>query len=411
MIRRLLLNIDVLLLAVFVLATIAIPVGGEGTGIGTDRRVYPAVAAPVLPKAPETFVDPTFGTTIMRVTDENDGKENANAYSYWPSFNKDSTRFHINSNGRAITYRFDPAGFKILSKEPLFVRNPLGETPRWEDCIWSGAEPNALYAHTRAELLHYDVAAKRYAVIKNFTNILPQGGLIQQMSKSADDNVFAFSIDVTPGDHIGYLVWQKDADSILAKQIVSKYIDEVQVDKSGKFLVIKTGQQGKGQVEVQIADLAGGKVENLIDNPPDSAPGHSDNGDGIVIGADNWENRITFRRLTLPHQVRSVLELKNDWSQDYHISLLADDEEWVLVSFYKGAEQKLASSGVFLNEIVQVATDGSGRVRRLAQHRSVVKEYWDSPRANISRDGRFVIFTSNWQAGGQRDVFILKVPQ
>jgi hypothetical protein len=259
--------------------------------------------------------------------------------------------------------------------------------------------------------LHYDVAAKRYAVIKNFTNILPQGGLIQQMSKSADDNVFAFSIDVTPGDHIGYLVWQKDADSILAKQIVSKYIDEVQVDKSGKFLVIKTGQQGKGQVEVQIANLTTGEVENLIDNPPDSAPGHSDNGDGIVIGADNWENRITFRRLALPHQVRTVLELKDDWSQDYHISLLADDEEWVLVSFYKGAEQKLASSGVFLNEIVQVATDGSGRVRRLAQHRSVVKEYWDSPRANISRDGRFVIFTSNWQAGGQRDVFILKVPQ
>jgi hypothetical protein len=411
MIRRLLLNIDVLLLAVFVLATIAIPVGGEGTGIGTDRLVYPAVAAPALPKARVTFVDPTFGTTIMRVTDENDGKENANAYSYWQSFNKDSTRFHINSNGRAITYRFDPVGFKILSKEPLFVRNPLGETPRWEDCIWSGAEPNALYAHTRAELLHYDVAAKRYAVIKNFTNILPQGGLIQQMSKSADDNVFAFSIDVTPGDHIGYLVWQKDADSILAKQIVSKYIDEVQVDKSGKFLVIKTGQQGKGQVEVQIANLTTGEVENLIDNPPDSAPGHSDNGDGIVIGADNWENRITFRRLALPHQVRTVLELKDDWSQDYHISLLADDEEWVLVSFYKGAEQKLASSGVFLNEIVQVATDGSGRVRRLAQHRSVVKEYWDSPRANISRDGRFVIFTSNWQAGGQRDVFILKVPQ
>jgi hypothetical protein len=40
----------------------------------------------------------------------------------------------------------------------------------------------------------------------------------------------------------------------------------------------------------------------------------------------------------------------------------------------------------------------------------VVKEYWDSPRANISRDGRFVIFTSNVEGRGQRDVFILKVP-
>jgi hypothetical protein len=30
--------------------------------------------------------------------------------------------------------------------------------------------------------------------------------------------------------------------------------------------------------------------------------------------------------------------------------------------------------------------------------------------ANISRDGRFVAFGSNWGGSGRRDVFILKVP-
>jgi Tol biopolymer transport system component len=48
-------------------------------------------------------------------------------------------------------------------------------------------------------------------------------------------------------------------------------------------------------------------------------------------------------------------------------------------------------------------------IRRLAHHRTVYKEYWDSPRADISRDGRFVVFTSNY-GGLRRDVFILKVP-
>ncbi len=99
--------------------------------------------------------------------------------------------------------------------------------------------------------------------------------------------------------------------------------------------------------------------------------------------------------------------MNDDWSQDAHLSLLGDDEQWMLMSFY--IADKLPSSGIFRNEIVLVKTDGSQQVR-LAYHGSVVKDYWDSPRANISRDGRFVAFTSTWGDSGRRDVFILVVP-
>ena len=66
----------------------------------------------------------------------------------------------------------------------------------------------------------------------------------------------------------------------------------------------------------------------------------------------------------------------------------------------------------FGTEVMRVTdeNDGSGRVRRLAHQRSVFKSYWDSPRTNISRHGRFIVFTSNWEGADQRDVFILKVP-
>ncbi len=50
---------------------------------------------PALPKAGETLIDPTFGTTILRLTDERDGKYCINAYSYWPTFNRDSTRLFV----------------------------------------------------------------------------------------------------------------------------------------------------------------------------------------------------------------------------------------------------------------------------------------------------------------------------
>jgi hypothetical protein len=78
----------------------------------------------------------------------------------------------------------------------------------------------------------------------------------------------------------------------------------------------------------------------------------------------------------------------------------------VLVSFYTPHV-----NGVMQGEVVQVATDGSGRVRRLFHHQSVLKAYYDSPRANISRDGRFVAFSSNWGslASGRHDMFVARI--
>src|SRR6185503_11221679 len=89
-------------------------------GVVTDRRLYSEGAPPPLPRAGGTFVDPIFGTTIMRVTDERDGTSCNNFYSYWPTFNLDSTRFLIACDGNAKLYRFDPTNFKVLDKGPLF---------------------------------------------------------------------------------------------------------------------------------------------------------------------------------------------------------------------------------------------------------------------------------------------------
>jgi len=377
--------------------------------IKTDRGAYPEPALPKLPKAGGTFIDPTFGTTLMRLTDEADGKHCHNAYSYYPSFNRDSTRLFVNCHGRPVLFRFEPDAFKLLGKEPLFAKKPPSNyAPRWEDTIWSGTNPDLLFCHQGLNLWSYNVATKAYTLVKNFAGLVPPGHLCQ-MSKSLDDTVFAFSLQDPKWKLIGFVAWRRDTDKILLQQgLPREGLDEVQVDKTGRYLVIKTQKQGRGVVQVRIADLRTGKIEDLTDDAPDFAPGHSDNGHGFVVGADNWKNRLTSRKLASPHQLHTVLALHNDWSQGCHISLLADNEEWALVSFYVG--NKLPSSGVFRNEIVQVATDGSQRVRRLAHHRTVFKEYWDSPRACISRDGRFVVFTSNWGGRARRDAFILKVP-
>jgi hypothetical protein len=40
----------------------------------------------------------------------------------------------------------------------------------------------------------------------------------------------------------------------------------------------------------------------------------------------------------------------------------------------------------------------------------VYRGYWDSPRANVSRDGRYAVYTSNWGSADRTDVFICRIP-
>ena len=65
------------------------------------------------------------------------------------------------------------------------------------------------------------------------------------------------------------------------------------------------------------------------------------------------------------------------------------------------------------DEIVAVRTDGKQTtVWRFAHHFSTYVGFWSSPRGNISQDGRFFMFTSNWGntiGTDHEDAFICEV--
>ena len=379
----------------------------RGTGFLTDRGVHPVPAAPALPAAGGTYLDPTFGTTIMRVTDPGDGANCNNAYSYWPTFNLDSTHLHLDCTGGPQVYDLDPLSFKLSNRRKLFAAAPPGGgLPGWEDAIWSGRDPEKLYVHEGQRLWTYDVSAQRYALVKDLTAALGPG-FLKQLSRSEDDDTFAFTREDASYQPLGYAVYRKSTDQLLLKTDLPT-LDEVQLDKSGAYLLVKTGQQGPGAIEVRSCEIATGSCADLTDDGPDYAPGHSDVGHGTVIGADNWRNRITFRRLATPHAVTSLLDLANDWTVALHLSMLADDERWALVATYEAGVPP--PGGLFHDELLQVATDGSQAVRRLAHTRSQYGgDYYASPRADSSRDGCFIAYTSNWGGSGRRDVFIVSL--
>src|SRR5215213_3351032 len=99
----------------------------------TDKNVHLPPAPPTLPAAGQTFVDPTFGSTILRLTGPADGTDNTNIYSYWPTFNRSSTRLFISSNGGGALYDFNPTTMQVGNKRSLFAKQaPDGSIPRYD---------------------------------------------------------------------------------------------------------------------------------------------------------------------------------------------------------------------------------------------------------------------------------------
>ena len=391
--------------------TIATPavVNSQG-GIKTDLRAYREPPAPPLPAAGGVFIDPTFGTEIMRITDsKNSGANAATSYSYWPTFNSNNTRILVQDEGSRIgfsIFAFDPVNFRLGSKqEPLPVVNGSYPIAFGSDAIWSHDNPDILYGHSGARFFAYNCATRNYSLLFDLTERLPPNSNFFQASISADDDVFATTVKKAPSWNVtGYLVYRRSTKAILYRSTDDN--TEVKIDKSGRYLYVNTNDQGAGKIEGIVIDTETGKRTNLTDDAPGHAPSHYDVGTNLIVGNSNYLPGITARRMSDP--THFVCIFKTSILPNYggfHLSLLADDESRVLVGFY-GPH----TSGIMQNELVLIDTTGSQQVWRLLHHHVVFNSYGDTPRANISRDGRFVAFTSNWgKANGRRDLFVARL--
>lgn len=384
--------------------------------VGTSRTaVHAKPTAPTLPAAGGKFCDPTFGTKIMRVTDEVSVPVGGagTSYSYWATFNSDNSRLLVMEVGAqqlGRIYEFNPTTFTLGQRLAPVPYPPNAAPIRLDDAVWAYGDPDKLFVHTDngTKIYSYKVSTQTYTLIKDLSGYLPAGQFVQQMSVAQDDDTFSFGINLggnpTYGD-AGYIVYRDSTDTVLAQSAVG--VNEVRLDKTGRYLFVNTNNQGAGQIEVQIVDLNTQQVQNLTDDAPDHAPSHYDVGSGMAVGNGNYLLGISARSLSNPHSFTEILDLTNEGNYGgFHLSMLADNELWTLVSFYT---EHL--NNVMEDELVQVSTDGSQRVRRLAHHQSIFTgDYYQSPRANISRDGRFVAFSSNWGGRNRNDLFIVEIP-
>ena len=172
--------------------------------------------------------------------------------------------------------------------------------------------------------------------------------------------------------------------------------------------------------------------------------GHDALGYGATVNQDcctatGWDAaQWQFRWLATPLVTRDVIATPVTPKQIY----LADHATWnnarpdKLVPFISGIFRGPTSDTPWRawdDEIIAVQTDtapgANATVWRFAHHRSDVRNdqdatrvtFWYEPRPNVSQDGRWVLFTSNWEktlgtdptadptAGARQDVFVVEL--
>ena len=416
--------------------------------IKTDRAVYSEPTLPTLPSAGGKFTDPVFGTQIMRATDAVDcpAPGCGTYYNQWPTFNSDNTRILIRKgiSGDVIIKAFDPVNFTlgaILRTSPTLAG---GVTLEWQGATWSRTDPDLIYVHvnyynasypsTGMKLYTYRPSTNVFTLLKDFAPELAPGqpDYLFEMHVDAHDEIFTLMHNRVgdAGNPIYFIVWKKSTNTVLqhipntlATFGPKETANAAAPDKSGRWIIFPfnlTQAVQIGDLRIRILDLQTNTWQTVYWTGADDSPSHGDAGTSFMIGHGNFSGAANSRPLTDVHSRTLLFDYKNangttDWSNDQHMSLYADDETWAMMSLYDNPAETIGETGVFENEIMQFSTMDPLKFRRLLHHRSDVKNttetngYWAIPKATISRDGRFIAYTSNWEDSGRYDLFIAKI--
>jgi hypothetical protein len=410
--------------------------------LATSVDVRPLLTPPqlelLLPARGPFVFPPPYLTQGVRVTNASDcgGNDCVNyvGYSYWRTMNN-----HVGSDTLLIFLTLDRgrggAGPTLFSYNkvtdtltkvgPLFEPTSPFSRATGETWYFSATRPTALYLNDGPRLLRYDVVARTFETVLDVsTQPAPFGAdrAARQTHSSDDDRVHSATLeDTTTSDELGCFAYREDTGQFFYFPRLGFAYDECQIDKSGRWLLIKEklGTDPQSEVDNRIIDLTTGAETDLLDR--DGAGGHSDNGFGYMVAADNWNplpNAIRLRKFgPNPLAAGGLVYYDSQWRPQSveHIShgnARADvppEQQYVCGS---GAN---AVNGPRVNEIVCIPLDGSLRVLVVAPVMTDMNApgggtgYSKLPKGNLDVTGQYFIWTSN--LGGSRlDAFIVKVP-
>jgi hypothetical protein len=283
-----------------------------------------------------------------------------------------------------------------------------------------------LYLNDGPRMLRYDVQSHAVSTVFDVTNPIGPNKYIWQMHSSNDDRVHSATLrDSATYDMLGCVV-HSEASGRTTFYARQGDFDECQIDRSGRWLVIKENVDHANGEDNRVIDLQNGTEQLLTD--PNGAAGHSDVGFGSMVAEDNYNNEPGAVRLW-------------DFSLDMHGGQPATVQGqgtlvYKLTSWSSGighlafggavggplSRQRACASNASrqplprVNEIVCFPLDGSLDALIVAPNLTDLdaagggsQDYDKLPKGNMDPTGEYFIWTGN--AGTNRlDAFVVRIP-
>jgi len=412
----------------------------RGSGVINDAVIFPPDYDTFQPpsQAGGSYIDPAFGTRIVRVTEcQRFGQDVLGGYfgnSEICFFNVDGSYFIAVENeivnGRNVIGTFlyngiSGARVKMIGQpgdniQPYWIRWALADHYKGDGSTVYFDPVYHFYKYESNEIRLYDVRdIDNYAVLRRFdeySHIGPAGG---EGDLSDDgrywcldgDSQEMFVYDLI--DDVKYPVSTFDVGSLGSKG-TEVGVDYAAVSTSGQYVVVAWGTapaEGERYHGIEVYDKQWNFLRQI--HP------------GIIhweLGVDAYGHEVIYTVASFGFQdyfeqrgVRpgDIISIR---LSDGYIRLLKSIPKWsgfsmtgcnsvtggqfIYVSYEARSENPEELWYPFWGEIIEVPTDGSGQVRRLAHHRTrpvegQIGKYWQ-PDANINRQGTKIMYRSTY---------------
>jgi len=399
---------------------------------GTDAKASPS-PPPDLGPANSVLIDPTFGSRILRVTDNQTASgsslipEDAGFFRTW---NANSTAIKLmGGNGSSYWAAFDPANFQA---GPL---HPIAFDGHWE---WSAVDPDTIYFLYGSELKRYNIASQAMSTLGATPNgeqvqyhvaVVGHDDWVCSAAGAGSQDTYTKLFCVSPSTSEAKLidiasrtingVTQSDPNWPTAAAGQTLGIHSVNGSAGGMWLGLQFTQASWNSQGTAVLDL-NTNTWSLVTGADRYSSGHQSLGNGKYVNGSGSVNGQDSRGAV----VRNPNDLMNAAQytfimQPYATSGWYDGEHssWFNASTNPNAPILFSRYDVtappsalpWLGEIILAATDGSNTVWRFAHNHNGGSTFYGQAFAQISNDGRWALFSSYWDGtlGGSNGDFSL----
>ncbi len=343
------------------------------------------------PPVGEFVTDPSFGSTIVRLTDAEAGEAVVPIAAEPSAWNVDETNLLLyRTGGESIgheLYRFDPSG-----KVQLVTSLDIAPADI-EQVYWSRVDPDILYYVDGIDLVAYNVADDSSTILMSFEGCEQVDSGSAPVPQSADDNRWGFRC--LNGDAVEVMTYDRASGAVQREPAGDITQAPHPVDTGDGYLVERSDRVDLVDAQLRVVRT----VPNL--EPENIASVMQIDGEEFVVGPvyDGVVAGTAVAASLSNPDAEPVAIVGPDSGYPYPPSgthrggtgQLDEPSLAVAVTATGGDGQQTVLDG----EIVAIDV-ASSTAARLAHHRASSSSAFSLPVVSMSPSGRYIVFASDW---------------